>query len=65
MSDKSELVIFKKTNRGRSRDKRNPTWKREMTKKNTPMMNKDPRYPLISVRNVIKMEKWGREVDFY
>lgn len=28
-------------------------------------MNKDPRYPLISVRNVIKMEKWGREVNFY
>lgn len=28
-------------------------------------MNKDSRYPLISVRNVIKMEKWEREVNFY
>lgn len=52
MSDKSDLVILQKTNRGR--DKENPTRKHEMTKK---MMNKDSRYPLISIRNGYKVKE--------
>lgn len=51
MSDKSDLVILQKTNRGR--DKENLTRKHEMTKK---MMNKDSRYPLISIRNGYKVK---------
>lgn len=62
MSDKSDLVILQKTNRGR--DKENPTWKHEMTKKDSPMMNKDSRYPLISVRNGYKGGQMGNRGGF-
>lgn len=61
MSDKSDLVIFQKTHRGRGRDKKGKIWHGGVKwRKDKSMMNKDTGYPLISGGNGCKDRKMGK-----
>ena len=65
MSDKSDLVILQKTQRGRGWDKKGKFWHASVKwQKDNSMMNKDTRYPLISVRNGYKDGNMGKRDGF-
>lgn len=65
MSDKSDLVIFQKTHRGRGRDKKGKIWHGGVKwQKDKSVMNKDTGYPLISGGNGCKDGKMGKRDRF-
>lgn len=65
MSDKSDLVIFQKTHRGRGRDKKGKIWHGGVKwRKDKSVMKKDTGYPLISGGDGCKDGKMGKRDRF-